>query len=379
MIKAITVNKPASKFGGMVFQTLSRDAIVTSPFPADHVTIKMVSSRINPVDVGLAAGLPFASMKRPIQIGGVDGAGVITDVGSEVTDFQVDDEVFMYCEFSNFGTWADEIVVPASYVAKKPKSMTLQDTGALSLIAPTAYHALYNLLKIDQDVTPANNETEETEGTKKQKSILILGGAGGVGFSAVQMAVASGLKVIANAGSERSIAKLQKAGVHRVINYKTEKVVDVLMSAKNDGNNANAGARADGDAGEDVEHLDYIFDAAGKDSMSELIKKLRPTRICSVSHPNPDAMAGVGIELGWFWRTALSTMAWSSNWTAKKHGVELLGQVTTASGSLLAATAEKIDSIDGFAVDYKTISFSELEATGLDEKCVGKVITFGSD
>ena len=75
-----------------------------------------------------------------------------------------------------------------------------------------------------------------------------------------------------------------------------------------------------------------------------------------------------------------SVMSYKDNRAASKNSVELLGQVTPASASLLKSVAGRIDAIGDFQVGYKTISLDHIEAAGgLTENNIGKVILFSGD
>ena len=100
---------------GKNFSTMSVKEIAT-PWPRDNeVKIKVASSRINPADMDLLKGFPSLKYKNP-QIGGVDGAGTITGIGSNVTEFKIGDKVYFYRKFSDIGTWAEEITIPVDNI-----------------------------------------------------------------------------------------------------------------------------------------------------------------------------------------------------------------------------------------------------------------------
>lgn len=344
--KALVITRVAGKFAGVSLRNIPT---VTTNIPATHVKVQVKATRINPVDMDLAGGLPFG---KTIVVGedivGVDGSGTVLELGSAVANddknhhLQVGDAVFFYRPFADFGTWAQEITVPVQYVSKAPTSLLLQHAGAMALTAPTAYDSVLHQLKVESG-----------------RTILILGAGGGVGFCAVQFAVHAGCHVVAYASS-RDAHKLKAAGVTQVIDYQTQELRDVLKPGE----------------------VDYILDAAGKSSLSQLMRDLQPKKLCSVKHPNPDAMAGVGIELNWFWKALLGAMAYPDNRAAGKAGVELMGQVTPADNNLLKDVATCIDEIGSFqATSYKTIKLSELDETKngggvLSDQDLGKVILF---
>ena len=191
-MKAIIRSKAGKEFSTMKVQEISAPKI-----SENEVKIKMISSRINPVDMDLMKGFPMIKYKNP-QIGGIDGAGIILELGKNVNNFEVGDAVFFYRKFSDIGTWAEEISINASDISKIPSCISTEQAGSLALPLLTAYDSLQKL------------------NAKKGESILIHGAGGGVGFLAVQIAKILGLKVTATA-SENDFEKLKKAGVERCV------------------------------------------------------------------------------------------------------------------------------------------------------------------
>ncbi|HNC47061.1 MAG TPA: alcohol dehydrogenase catalytic domain-containing protein, partial [Acidobacteriota bacterium] len=116
-MQAIIRTKAGKEFSTMLVQNLPSPT--TQP---DELKVKMVSSRINPVDMDLMKGFLSLKYKSP-QIGGIDGAGTVLEVGKNVQNFKVGDQVFFYRLFTDLGTWAEEITVKATDCAKIPVGM----------------------------------------------------------------------------------------------------------------------------------------------------------------------------------------------------------------------------------------------------------------
>ena len=89
-------------------------------------------------------------------------------------------------------------------------------------------------------------------------------------------------------------------------------------------------------------------------------------------------MEMVGVSLSWFWRFLFGVLAFKDNRTARKLGVELIGEVTpTDDQVLMREVGNSIDNIGNFDLSYETLTISDIEvAGGLTEKDVGKVILF---
>jgi NADPH:quinone reductase-like Zn-dependent oxidoreductase len=156
-----------------------------------EVLVRVKSSSANPVDNSIAAGM-LAQMgveyEFPVVLGR-DYAGVVEDVGSEVSSYAVGDEVFGFVLHANpaarDGSWAELIVVPENMsIAKAPSGLDLAAAGASPLAGITAVTAVDAL--------------ELSEGD----AVLIVGATGGVGSFAVQLAARAGATVVAPAFPE---------------------------------------------------------------------------------------------------------------------------------------------------------------------------------
>lgn len=185
---------------------------VPNPVPTAHqVVVEVKATSINPIDWKLREG--YLQQMMPWQfpiILGWDVAGVITEVGSEVTDWKVGDEVFARPDTTRFGTYAEYTLVDDHLLARKPASISWEEAAAVPLAGLTAYQALF------------------THGNlKKGEKVLIHAGAGGVGIYAIQLAKQAGAYVITTA-SERNHELLTSLGADKVIDYRNTKFEDVL-------------------------------------------------------------------------------------------------------------------------------------------------------
>ncbi|WP_336645021.1 NADP-dependent oxidoreductase [Microbacterium sp. USHLN186] len=165
------------------------------------VLIEVRAAGVNPVDWKvMAGGLDALMPARFPVIPGWDVAGMVAAVGLDTPEFQVGDEVMAYArkETVSGGTFAERVAVPVSAVARKPASLSWEQAGALPLAGGTALRALDAL------------------GELSGRTVLIHGGAGGVGSFAVQIAVASGARVIATA-SERNHEYVRGLGGEPVV------------------------------------------------------------------------------------------------------------------------------------------------------------------
>jgi NADPH2:quinone reductase len=168
------------------------------------VEVKAVS--VNPVDTKVRAGV--APGAGEFKVLGWDAAGVVKAIGPDVTLFEVGDEVFYAGAINRPGSNAEFQLVDERIVGRKPASLDFPAAAALPLTSITAYEALFDRLKVHDAVPGAAN------------AILIIGGAGGVGSIAVQIARAlTNLKVIATASRPETTAWVKELGAHHVIDH----------------------------------------------------------------------------------------------------------------------------------------------------------------
>ncbi|QIP14586.1 zinc-dependent alcohol dehydrogenase family protein [Spirosoma aureum] len=153
-----------------------------------QVLVKISASGVNPLDLKIKAGQAAHAQTRLPAILGIDMAGVVEDVGAGVTAFKPGDEVYgMIGGIAGVpGSLADYAAVDADLLAPKPANLTSREAAALPLSVITAWEGL---------VDRAHVHTGQT--------VLIQGGAGGVGHIAVQLAIARGAQVFATVDPAR--------------------------------------------------------------------------------------------------------------------------------------------------------------------------------
>ncbi|MBC2803052.1 zinc-binding alcohol dehydrogenase family protein [Rhizobium ruizarguesonis] len=168
------------------------------------VEIKAVS--VNPVDVKVRAH--SAPPAGEFKVLGWDAAGIVKAIGADVTLFKPGDEVFYSGVISRPGSNAEFHLVDERIVGAKPKSLDFAAAAALPLTSITAYEALFDRLKVQDAVSGAG------------RSILIIGGAGGVGSIAIQIARAlTDLTVIATASRPETQDWVKELGAHHVVDH----------------------------------------------------------------------------------------------------------------------------------------------------------------
>ena len=168
------------------------------------VEVKAVS--VNPVDTKVRAGV--APELGQFKIIGWDAAGIVKAVGVDVTMFKPGDEVYYAGAINRDGSNAEFQLVDERIVGAKPKSLDFAAAAALPLTSITAYEVLFDRLRVQQPVAGITN------------AILIIGGAGGVGSIAIQLARAlTDLTVIATASRPETSEWVRQLGAHHVVDH----------------------------------------------------------------------------------------------------------------------------------------------------------------
>jgi NADPH2:quinone reductase len=175
------------------------------PGPRDLlVEVRAVS--VNPVDTKVRRRA--AADADGWKVLGWDAAGVVIEVGAEVSRFAAGDQVFYAGALNRPGTNAEYHLVDARIVGRKPDSIGFAQAAALPLTAITAWEALFDRLDIRKAVAGA------------APAVLVIGGAGGVGSIAVQLVrQLTELAVIATASRPETIAWARDLGAHHVVNH----------------------------------------------------------------------------------------------------------------------------------------------------------------
>lgn len=171
-----------------------------SPGPG-QIVVDTHAASVNGADWKVCAG-QYTQPNFPVILGR-DFSGVVSALGTGVQDLRVGDEVFGVLEAGRDGTYMEKIAIGAAIVAKKPPALSHVDAAALALTGLTALCSVEDTLKL-----------------KSGETILIQGGAGGVGSFAIQLARHIGARVIATA-STANVDYLRGLGADQVIDYTT--------------------------------------------------------------------------------------------------------------------------------------------------------------
>lgn len=207
-MRAMTI----SGFGGPeVFQETS---VPIPELKKGHVLVRVKASSVNPVDVKIRSGMLAAIAPDAPTILHGDIAGIVEKVGEGVTEFEEGDLVYgcpggvKGCG----GALAEFILADAACLALLPEKMDFATAASLPLVGITAWEGMYDRGNVSAGST-----------------VLVHGGAGGVGNVAVQLAVAAGAKVFSTVSSAEKAAVVKSFGA-TPINYKTKSVADYVQT-----------------------------------------------------------------------------------------------------------------------------------------------------
>ncbi|PWJ40896.1 zinc-binding alcohol dehydrogenase family protein [Sediminitomix flava] len=226
------------------------DFETAKPNPSGHeLLVEIKAIAINPVDYKVF-DRPVPEENEPTILGW-DATGTVIEVGEKVTLFKKGDEVFYAGDITKPGCYAQFQLIDERITGFKPKSISEIEAAALPLTSITAYEAIFDRLGIK-------------ENGEEGKSILIIGGAGGVGSIATQIAKKmTKLKVLSTASREDTIEWCKNMGADHVVNHH-----DLIASVRATG----------------FQHVNYILQfnntALHWDNMIELIAP--QGKICSI-------------------------------------------------------------------------------------------------
>lgn len=188
------------------------DVEIATPKAAGHdLLVKVEAIAVNPVDTKVRA--PKEKVEDAPRVLGWDAAGTVAAVGPDVTLFKVGDPVFYAGSITRPGANSEFHLVDERIVGHKPATLDFAQAAALPLTAITAWEAMFDRLGISP------------KGADAGKSVLIIGGAGGVGSIGIQLAkVLAGLTVIATASRPESEAWCRRLGADHTIDHRKDMV-----------------------------------------------------------------------------------------------------------------------------------------------------------
>lgn len=173
-----------------------------------NILVKIEAVSVNPVDYKIRQGSLKDKVEETPKVIGWDAVGTVEEVGESTSLFKKGDQVFYAGDITKTGANQEYQLVDERIVGFAPKSIDATAAAAMPLTSLTAYELFFERMRLSAD-------------RDKGKSILIIGGAGGVGSVAIQIAKnILGLTVIATASRENSVNWCKKQGADFVVNHK---------------------------------------------------------------------------------------------------------------------------------------------------------------
>ena len=208
MIKAIIYNEPGN---AEVLTVVEREKPI---FSNNEVLIKVVASGINRSDIFQRKGNYNAPDGVPQDILGLEVSGFIEECGTEVTRWKIGDQV---CALLAGGGYSSYVVADERHCLPKPPNLTFSEAASLPEAIFTVWHNVF-----------------QRGGLLPHDNILIHGGSGGIGVSAIQLSRIFDHEVFVTAGDDDKCRKCIDLGASIAINYNTEDFEIVLKSNKVD-------------------------------------------------------------------------------------------------------------------------------------------------
>ncbi|WP_208023852.1 zinc-binding alcohol dehydrogenase family protein [Duganella aquatilis] len=311
------------------------DAAYPEAAPYDLI-VKVSAASVNPVDAKVRVRAAADGSLETPRVLGYDAVGTVVEVGASVTGFEVGSRVYYAGEINRAGSNARYQAVDSRLVGKAPVTLGDAEAAALPLTALTGWEALFDRLRIGPD--------------DADKTLLVIGGAGGVGSITIQLAKQlTRLRVIATASRPESAAWCRSMGADHIADH-----VDLVKSVRALG----------------IETVDYILNAADTivhwDAMAELIAP--QGTICSIVEfdGGVDLTKLQGKSAGFVWELMFTRSLFKTADIAKQ--ADILDQVSRlADQGKLRSTLMK--TLAGFTVESFKMAHQEIESG----KTIGKI------
>ncbi|WP_394121528.1 zinc-binding alcohol dehydrogenase family protein [Planococcus donghaensis] len=231
---------------------------VDKPKPAaDQVLIRVEAISVNFADIKARQGQYHGAAADTAFTPGLDCAGVVVEIGDQVSRFQAGDRVMA---FPSGGSYAEFVVAPENLTYPVPNEISSETAAASLTVGITAYNVIQKMARLE-----------------KGETILIHAAAGGIGSTAIQLAKLLGAsKIIGTVGSDEKVAKAKSFGADEVINYRSTNFVEKV-------NELTGGKGAD-----------VILDTVAGENFERSLKCLAQFgRIVSFGHANDGSIPGI--------------------------------------------------------------------------------------
>lgn len=308
------------------------------PVPSGReLLVKIAAVSVNPVDYKVRQNSAKGQALEAPKIIGWDAVGIVEAVGHEARLFQPGDAVYYAGDIRKPGSNAEYQLVDERIVGRKPASLTIEQAAAMPLTALTAWEILFDRLRIG----------EKDSG----KSILIIGGAGGVGSIAIQIAKAvAGLTVIATASRPESVEWCRKMGADVVVNH--QELVEEVRQAG-------------------FQQVDFILDLVNLNQYwNAIVELIRPQgSIGSISDPQEPVNIRQlkGKSASFHWELMFTRSSFSTDDMEQQHVILNKVAALLEDGTLQPTLTE---TLTGFTVDNMKKAHQQIESG----RTIGKLV-----
>ncbi|MFD4327365.1 NADP-dependent oxidoreductase [Nocardioides sp. NPDC058538] len=270
------------------------------------VLVDVRAASINPLDKMVRNGELKQLLKYELPFTlGHDVSGVITQVGPEVRDFKVGDEICARARDLRIGTFAEQIAIDSDDISLKPRSLSFEEAAAVPLVALAAWQALVGLASV-----------------KPGQKVLVHAGAGGLGSTVIQVAKHLGAYVATTAAT-KDVEKVRTLGADEVVDYTSTDFAQVLSG------------------------YDVVLDSLGTASLEKSLTVLKPggLAISVVGPPDPHMADQLGKPL---LKPVMALLSRKIRSRAKKLGVRYSFLFMEANGTQLTTLAALYDDGTGW-------------------------------
>lgn len=256
-VPATTTAARVHQFGGP--ECIKIEEIPTPVPGADQVLVQVQAAGVGPWDGWIRSGNSVLPQPLPLTLGS-DLSGIVVAVGPGVSGFKVGDAVFGVTNKRFTDAYAHHAIAEVNMIALRPAALDAIAAASVPVIAATAWQALFDHGHLQSGQT-----------------VLVHGGAGGVGAYAIQFAKQAGARVTATA-SAKDAAYLRELGADTVIDYSSERFEEVVKDA------------------------DLVVDLVGGDSQTRSFGTLKPGGflISAVSNPDQDLASSAKVTAMFF-------------------------------------------------------------------------------
>ena len=290
---------------------LRGDTVEPSLPDASQVLVSVKAASVNPVDFKIRSGkYPAVKEDRLPYTLGRDVSGVAEKCGAQATQYKVGDEVFGMVGIGG-GGYAEKVALDQSAITRKPPSLDHVHAAAVPLAGQTAWQGLFR-----------------HGGLKAGQSVLIHGGAGGVGHFAIQFAKAKGARVLTTVATA-NVKFAKSLGADVVIDYKTQRFE------------------------EHASDLDMVFDLIDGETRERSWKVLKPggTLVSTLTEPSQEKARELGVR-------------------ALRYTVEADGNELAEIGALVTAGKVKVHVQETYPLEEAAQALAALESG----HSVGKIV-----